>query len=203
MHKLAVAWAIVVLIATGGSVFAEDLSVEEAHRGLDGVGAREMTQAEMDETEGALFARGTRRRRRLKRHSWTNRAARADRVQCDILARNRAESLGYDTSTPRGAFLDYNSVTVAQIYEEHRGNGSSTPRPGTAGYIFTGGRDGKTHLQFYDNRSNGDSYVRYSNRSFPGTESANIVPASFMPDSAEQQVFVALPRRDHREVYSW
>jgi hypothetical protein len=203
MHKFVLVCAILGLVAVAGTVSADEGRDTEECRGFDVVGAREMTQAEMNETEGALFARGTRTRRRLKRHSWRDRASRTDRVHCDILARNRAESLGYDTSTPQGAYRDYNTMTVAQIYEQHRGNRSATPPRGTAGYIFTGGADGKTHLQFYDNRSGGDEYIRYSNRSFPGTESRNVVPASFMPDSAGHQVFVPLPRRDHREVYSW
>ncbi len=162
-----------------------------------------MSKAEMEETEGSLFVRGAVRRLRLRRQSWRDRPAREDRVHCDIIARNRAEQMGFDTSTPNGRFVDYNTVTVGQIYQSQGNNRYSTPPAGTAGYIFTGGADGKTHLQFYDNRSGGTLYNRYSNSSYPDTEKLNIVSPDYVPPNVSQQSFVPLNRRDHRTVWSW
>lgn len=203
MHK--VFWLVAAMgVVVGVSMVpAEESEAPAVADGFAGISAPEMTSGEMDETEGALFARGARRSNRTRRHRWRNRASRRDRVHCDILARNRAESLGRNTSSPGGAFRNYNNVTVSQIYSAHRGNRHSTPPRGTAGYIFTGGSNGKTHLQVYDNRRGGSRYTRYSNRSFPGTESVNRVRPGYRPNPTTRQVFVPLPRRDHRTVWSW
>ncbi|MEX2443981.1 MAG: hypothetical protein WD492_10270 [Alkalispirochaeta sp.] len=201
MHKLFSMVAVMGLIAGVSVSMAEESGGAPAPDGFAGIDAPAMTAGEMDETEGALFARFSRRSRRTRRYSWRNRASRTDRVHCDIIARNRAESMGYNTSTPSGAFRNYNNVTVSQIYSRHRSNRSSTPPRGTAGYIFTGGSSGKTHLQFYDARSGGSRYTRYSNRSYPGTESSSRVRSTYRPSNTARQTFVPLPRRDHRTVW--
>lgn len=201
MHK--VFWiGVVIAVATVCTVSGAE-QTNGVSPGLDGINAQEMTIGEMDDTDGSLFARGARRRRRTRRLRWRGRAARTDRVHCDIIARNRAESMGFDTSSPNGRFGNYNHVTVSQIYGNHRSNRHSTPPRGTAGYIFTGGANGKSHLQFYDNRSGGNTYTRYSNGSYPGTESTYQAYTNYRPEDVSRQSFVPLPRRDHRTVWSW
>lgn len=164
----------------------------------------ELTIQEMDETEGALHIRGIRVRNRIRRSRRRSfRSSNRRAAHCDIIARNRAESLGRDTDAGSGGRLDFNHVTVSQIYQHYQGSATSTPRPGTAGYIFTAYGAGKSHLQVYDARNQGaNSYRRYSNNSRPGSESLYSAPNSFRPEDVTAQAFVALPGRSHWTVWS-
>ncbi len=170
---------------------------------LTGVAGALLSETEMEEATGALHVRGVRvrnRARRSRRRSF--RPRNRNNVHCDIIARNRAEALGLDTDAGPGARMDFNNVTVAQIYSQYRGRGTATPRPGTAGYIFTASGGSKGHLQVYDARGTGaGTYVRYMNRSRPGTEWNSAASSSFRPEGISGQVFVALPRRGYQTTW--
>ena len=166
--------------------------------GFGDINAPRMTAAQMKATEGSILVRGTQPDLRLHHWDWKETPERPDRDHCDVIARNRAEELGFDTSNPDGSYVSYNDVTVDRIYRYFgRVVRTPTPQPGTAGYIFTGGDSGKTHLQFYDYRGGGSRYDRYSNRSRAGTESVSSRSPSYMPTvgNVSRQAFVPLARR--------
>ncbi len=202
MHKY-VPLLIVGFVIGGLAAVGAWESTESPVDGFIGFDAPTMSVSEMDETEGALFPRFASLRRRLRRISWKRETSNSSAVHCDFIARNRAEGMGLDTSTPTGGFLDYDRVTVNEIYQQHRSNASPTPPPGTAGYIFTGNDEGKTHLQVYDNRAGGALYDRYINGSYDHLQEMQQWEPERMPPNTTQQAFVPLPRRDHNTILSW
>ncbi len=171
---------------------------------LAGVAGALLSETEMEEATGALHVRGVRvrnRARRSRRRSF--RPRNRNNVHCDIIARNRAEALGLDTDAGPGARMDFNNVTVAQIYSQYRGRGTATPRPGTAGYIFTASDGSKGHLQVYDARGTGaGTYRRYTNGSYAGTERMSTHRDGYVPDRVTAQRFVPIPRRAYYTVWS-
>jgi len=108
---------------------------------------------------------------------------------CDIYAYNGALAMGLNPKGQDGTAWDGNKLTVAQVYDQHyENNRTSTPTPGTAGYVFSEFKDGSPgHMELYDYTGRGDTYTKYT------TNGINTpVPTQEKPTTPER-VFVPLP----------
>jgi hypothetical protein len=159
---------------------------------------RMLTDGEMAEVTGSLRVFGVKLLERLGRVDRKQRTSDASKVHCDIIAQNRAESLGLNTSNQDGSYSDYNYVKVSQIYQSFPDNRTSTPTPGTAGYVFTAYGSDMQHLEAYS-AVTVDSYTRYWNDSF--AEYTATRDPSYLPPGATAQAFVALPGYRPDELY--
>lgn len=165
------------------------------------IAGAELSDDQMKMVTGRLFIFGVEILPRLKRVSRRSKPSNPADVHCDIIAQNRAESLGLDTSNQAGRAQDYNGITVDQIYSGYPDNRSATPPPGTSGYYFTSSGGGKEHMGAYSRPSGSSTYTRHMNQSYEGTEWSATVNADYVPDSITSQRFVPLPRRPYEELY--
>jgi hypothetical protein len=188
--------AVVLLCAlAGASIFGD------AAPPVFNVAGSELSDSEMKMVTGRLYIFGVRILPRLQRVSRRKRPSNAAKVHCDIIAQNKAESLGLDTSDQSGRAQNYNGITVDQIYGGYPNNRSATPPAGSSGYYFTSSGSGKEHMGAYSRPSGSSTYTRHMNQSFEGTEWSATVNSDYIPDSIASQRFVPLPRRSHEELY--
>ena len=168
--------------------------------GAPGVYGEPLSEAEMTEVSGALRIFGINVFSSLRRVSRKQRTTEPALVHCDIIAQNRADDLGLNTSNQDGTSVDYNSVTVGEIYGSYPDNRYTQPPAGTAGYIFTSySASGMEHMGTYSRGSGTDTYDRYWNDSF--TEYSSTVGTNYTPTQATDQMFVPLPSYEHGELY--
>lgn len=166
-----------------------------------GVGGAVLTSVEKEAIDGSLHVRGTQvnNRSRPVRHRY--RSSNSRRPHCDVIAGNTARRIGRETSH-RSRRVDYNRQTVSQIYRATGHGGRLRPPPGSSGYIYTFDRNGVGHMQVYSRSSRArTAYLRYSNRSYPGTSRRYAAGVNYRPDKVFKQVFVPLPRRAYHR--SW
>jgi len=82
---------------------------------------------------------------------------------CDIYAYNAALAMGLNPKGQDGTVWNGNELKVAQIYDQHYPNNrTSTPIPGTSGYVFMNFKDGvPLHMELYDYPGDGNTYSKY------------------------------------------
>ncbi len=188
---------VVVLLA---ALAATQVIAEAGPPIFDIVGS-ELDDDQMKAFTGRLYIFGVNILPRLTRVFRRKRAAVPAQVHCDIIAQNRAEELGLDTSDQSGKAHDYNGILVKEIYAGYPNNRSATPQVGSSGYYFTSSGNGKEHMGVYSRQSGSSTYTRYMNRSFEGTERSATVDSGYKPSGVTSQRFVALPSRSYAELY--
>ncbi|MBT3272845.1 MAG: hypothetical protein HN368_06805 [Spirochaetales bacterium] len=156
---------------------------------------------EMAMVSGRLHVFGTQILPRLKRFFRKQRTVDPSREHCDVIAQNRADELGLNTSDQNGNSVDYNSVKVSTIYGGYPSDRNSQPPEGTSGYYFSSYGGEKEHMGTYSRPAGSSSYTRYMNRSFAGTETAARVPVGYSAPGSTSQSFVPLPRYESGELY--
>lgn len=168
---------------------------------FDDVDGSVLSEVEMERVTGSLFVFGTRILSRIKRVNRKQRTTNPKAVHCDIVAQNRADDLGLNTSNQDGSQSNYNAIKVKDIYTNFPQNRHTQPPEGSAGYVFTAYGGDMQHLETYSRPAGNDDYTRYSNRSYPETENAaNMVPC-YTPPGVTNQVFIPLPKRPYYERY--
>lgn len=165
------------------------------------VDCEELTDAELESYDGRLWILGVRIFPRLQLFNRKQKTADPKREHCDIIAQNRAASLGLDTRDQSGKTQDYNAAKVSTIYSGYPNGRSSSPAPGSSGYYFTSYGNGKEHMGAYTAREGSATYTRYMNRSYAGTERAVTVGTGYVPQGVTSQRFVPLPKLNHNEIY--
>ena len=182
-------------------LFVSAIGVADPSRPVFEVNGAELSDKELDEYAGRLRIFGVTIFPRLKLFNRRQKAADLSRVHCDIIAQNRAASLGLDTRDQSGSTTDYNTSKVSSIFGGFPKNRSSTPPAGSSGYYFTSYGNEKEHMGAYSRQSGSNTYTRYANRSFPGTERAADVDVGYVPTGVTSQQFVPLPRLSYDETY--
>ena len=160
-----------------------------------------MTAADMESADGSLRIFGIEISPRIRRISRKKTTTRPKAVHCDIIAQNRADDLGLNTESQSGTSVDYNNATVADIYAGYPDSRYAEPPEGTAGYYFTAYGDEKAHMGAYRRANESSTYTRYSNKSFPDTESSYEAESSYVPEDVTAQSFVPLPEYEYYDLY--
>lgn len=166
---------------------------------FEDVPGEQLTEAGMQAASGQLRIFGVRILPRLFKVDRKQKTSAPEKVHCDVIAQNRADTIGLNTNNQDGSFSDYNQVKVGQIYEEFPDNRTSQPPAGSAGYVFSDYGSGMQHLESYSNRGGGDSYTRYWNDSF--NEYTSTRSTSYVPPGVIDQVFVPLPEYGYADRY--
>lgn len=168
---------------------------------FDDVGGAVLSEIEMEQVTGSLFVFGTRILSRIRRFKRKQRTTNPKAVHCDIVAQNRADDLGLNTSNQDGSKSDYNRIMVKDIYTNFPKNRHAKPPEGSAGYVFTAYGGDMQHLETYSRPAGNDDYTRYSNRSYPETENAAKMVPCYTPPGVTNQIFIPLPKRPYYERY--
>ena len=187
--------AILVLTCLVASVASADVNLLALVKGTP------LTEAEMEIIDGSLLIFGVEIFPRIRRLRRTQTTSDPQAVQCDVIAQNQADNLGLDTRSQDGNAVDYNNATVADIYDGYPNNRSTTPPEGSSGYYFTSYSSGKEHMGVYQRQTGSDSYTRYSNASYAGTEQAYQASADYLPPRVTGQVFIPLPSYEYYDLY--
>ena len=82
---------------------------------------------------------------------------------CALYAGNLALEYGFSPKAQDGHIWDPEECRVSEVYSFYPDNRLTAPEPYTAGFMFYTFNDGEKsrHVEFYDYRSGGDTFVYY------------------------------------------